>query len=250
MKRFVLVLLAFCLAGSTLFVSSLEAKKKKSKKGFERINLNTVTAKELKKIPGISSTKAKRIIEYREEKDGFESIDDLKEISHETKKGNTVYDFATKKGKWKKAMKPLIEAEIFTLKGGSAVVDQKALYKKLYPETVNINKASLSELKVLPGISKTKAQRIIDNRPYSSVEDLKNITHETKSGNTVYDFATKKGKWKKSIRPLIESGRIICSGGKSKKRSEIKKKAKKKVKKKVKKLIPVVVDDDDDEWGD
>jgi DNA uptake protein ComE-like DNA-binding protein len=37
---------------------------------------------------------------------------------------------------------------------------------------ININKGSVDELKSLPGIGETLANKIIDNRPYGSVYDL------------------------------------------------------------------------------
>lgn len=39
-------------------------------------------------------------------------------------------------------------------------------------ETVSINSASLSQLDTLPGVGPVTAQKIIDNRPYESVDDL------------------------------------------------------------------------------
>jgi len=232
MRKF--ALLGLCAVLGTYFAAPVAAAKKEVKKEakkevksgqFVKINLNTAIAYELKKIPGISKSKAERIVDYREANGDYKSIDDLKQINHETKSGRTSYDFATKSGNWNKAMRLLVEADIFTLEDGTDVVDQNALYAHLYPNPVDINSASLDELKALPGISKAKATRIIDNRPYSSVEGLKDITHETKSGRTSYDFATSKGAWRKPMEPLIESGRLVCSGGKKK---EVKEKAKEK----------------------
>ena len=40
------------------------------------------------------------------------------------------------------------------------------------PAVVNVNTASLAELVTLPHISETKAQAIIDGRPWSTVDDL------------------------------------------------------------------------------
>ncbi|MFH1352327.1 MAG: helix-hairpin-helix domain-containing protein [bacterium] len=197
-----------------------EAKKEVKSRQFVKINLNTAIAYELKKIPGISKSKAERIVDYREANGDYKSIEDLKQINHETKSGRTSYDFATSKGAWQKAIKPLIEMDIFTLKDGTDVVDQNALYVQLYPNPVDINSASLDELKALPGISKAKATLIIDNRPYSSIDGLKDLSHETKSGRTSYDFATSKGAWRKPMEPLIESGRLVCSVGKKKKAKE------------------------------
>ena len=40
-------------------------------------------------------------------------------------------------------------------------------------ELIDINSASLKELRSLPGVGKTYAKRIVENRPYTSVEDLR-----------------------------------------------------------------------------
>jgi competence protein ComEA len=41
---------------------------------------------------------------------------------------------------------------------------------------VNINTASKSELETLPGVGPSTAQKIIDNRPYKTIEDIKNVS--------------------------------------------------------------------------
>lgn len=46
----------------------------------EQININTADEEALKSLPGIGSAYAKRILIYREENDGFETIEELTEI--------------------------------------------------------------------------------------------------------------------------------------------------------------------------
>ena len=44
------------------------------------LNLNSATEEQLKNIPGIGPSKAKEILNYREQNHGFNSIDDLMKI--------------------------------------------------------------------------------------------------------------------------------------------------------------------------
>jgi competence protein ComEA len=47
----------------------------------EKINLNNATKEELMTLPGVGEVTAEKIIDYREEKGGFSSIEELKNIS-------------------------------------------------------------------------------------------------------------------------------------------------------------------------
>jgi len=52
------------------------------------------------------------------------------------------------------------------------------------PGAININSASADQLEALPGISATRARRIVDNRPYTSPHDLvaKGVVSEAEYG--------------------------------------------------------------------
>ncbi|WP_250655517.1 ComEA family DNA-binding protein [Alkalimarinus coralli] len=61
-------------------------------------------------------------------------------------------------------------APVSASSAGTGAVDKQAS-----SDTVNINTANLKEMTQLPRIGKALAQRIIDGRPYSNIEDIKRV---------------------------------------------------------------------------
>lgn len=120
------------------------------------VNINTAGIDQLKTLPGIGSTYAQRIIEYRREKGAFASKNQLLQI-----KGIGPATLAK--------LEPLI-----TPGAGSTAADtlQKAPSPATRideavssaPQVINVNTASATILEQLPGIGPAYARRIIDYR--------------------------------------------------------------------------------------
>lgn len=49
--------------------------------GSGKVNINLASREEIEKLPGIGPTLAERIVEYRESKGGFKSVDELRQVS-------------------------------------------------------------------------------------------------------------------------------------------------------------------------
>ena len=154
-NQFRAILLAGLLIGGMPFSSRparAETPVVKADKAVAKIDLNTATAAELEELPGVGEATAKKIIAARP----YKSVDEL-----------------TNAG--------LSEAKIAKLAsqvsiGGKAghETSAKALPAKpeIKTEKIDLNSATAAELEELPGVGAATSKKIIDNRPYKSVEEL------------------------------------------------------------------------------
>lgn len=125
------------VALSLMIVSSMALAQEASSENADtkKLNLNIATLKELKALPGITQETAQAVIDHRP----YEKTEDILKISGITKE---------------------------TL----ANIKEQVEVKKL-----NINTATISELKILPGITTELAEAIIEGRSYKIVEELLKI---------------------------------------------------------------------------
>jgi competence protein ComEA len=128
------------------------------------IDLNSADQKTLESLPGIGKSTAKAIIAGRP----YKSIDDLKSVKGMSdKKINAIKD------------KVIIGAAAATAAPAvipsAAEMSEKTKSKLAPGQLININTATKEELDALPGIGPTKAQAIIDGRPYNTTEDIMKV---------------------------------------------------------------------------
>ena len=157
------------------------------------VDINSASLKELESLPGVGSATAKKIVANRP----YKSVDEL-----------------TKAGLSKKAidkLRPLVTVGAAAPAAAPAAAAPKAAVPKTVPaaakaktaaekpaatklapgQKVNINAATMDQLIALPGIGPSKAQAIIDGRPYKTPEDIMKVKG-IKGGtyNKIKDFIT------------------------------------------------------------
>lgn len=123
-----------------------------------QLELNTATAAELAKLPGLGKAKAAAVVEYRDKNGAFESVEQLRQV----------------KGIGKATVEKLRPHLSVNGKVDAAAV---AAFKEA--SRVDLSTATASELRKLPGIGKAKAQAILDYREanggFKSVDELAQV---------------------------------------------------------------------------
>jgi competence protein ComEA len=150
-----------------------------------QVDLNQAEQPELLQLPGIGESLAERILDYREAHHGFRDIDELRKV-----RGIGPATMA-KLRPWV-CVSPMEEIEDYpeatadsdkrlaSGSKGNRPAHKGSTSKKIanLDGPININRASLEELKRLPNIGQKRAERIIAGRrkgPFKSVEDLRRI---------------------------------------------------------------------------
>lgn len=150
------------------------------KNTIKPIDINLATAEDLKQLKGIGEVFSKRIVKYRDSKNGFDNLEDLKDVYgisdslYNALKPQLTFT-ATKKPERKNVFEKKKPGKVFEHKEERYV----ATPKPINPITVDINTASAEVLKQLKGIGNVLSKRIVKYRNsiggFENIQQLKEV---------------------------------------------------------------------------
>ena len=121
------------------------------------VNLNTATEQQIEELSGIGPTYARKIIAKRP----YKSIDDLSRAGIPTSTITKIRPMVTVAS----SPSPQTVAKPITPDPTPATPDKS-------PKLVDLNKATEAELQEISGVGEAYSKKIIDGRPYKSIDDL------------------------------------------------------------------------------
>jgi len=144
------------------------------------ININIATATQLTQLKGIGEVFSKRIAKYRNSKNGFDNIEDLKNVYGIT---DSLYQALLPRISFTATQKSTKKKIVAKNNSTNSFAAQKPSYKKNKAAApviiVDINTATATELKQLKGIGKVLSERIVKFRKamggFDNIEQLNEV---------------------------------------------------------------------------
>ena len=173
----------------------------------EKININTASHEELQEIKWVGPVIAQRIIDARP----FYSVQELIRVNGIGEK--RLADIKEQGLAWvDPSFKPAQEST--TTESATTTqtpVKTAPVVKEMEPSKIDINTASAKDLQKIAGVGKVLAQRIIDARPFYSVDDLAKVRG---IGNkTLQDIKTQGLAWvDPSFKPELLKEGLAAAG--------------------------------------